>query len=171
MGQCQGRQSIPRAELLALVTLWESNIHNPVGTDSAYVLHIAQLLQQTHDIRILHKHGNYDLILRAFNSKPPDFSAQSIFKIKAREDLRAPNVQLTMHRAGNAAADEAAKQITKSTSSTVNAERSQLASEFRSAYRTLIKHFEYRYELARHRVSLTQGQLSGAGATSFWHSC
>ena len=96
--------------------------------------------------------------MRAFNNKPPEFSAHSIFKIKAHEDLRAPTIHLTLHRAGNAAADEAAKQMTKTDNSVVNTERTQAATDFRIAYRTLLRHFEYRYELARNRVSLTQGQ-------------
>ena len=166
VGHCQGRQSIPRAELLALVTLWENHIHNPVGTDSAYVLHIAQLLQHLSDVRILHKHGNYDLIRRAFFNKPPNFSAQTIFKIKAHEELHATSVFLTLHRAGNAAADEAAKQITQTAGSTVNTERSQIAADFRSSKRTLAKHYEFRYELARHRISLSHGQSTTVEPTN-----
>ena len=88
------------------------------------------------------------------------------FLLGSHEELHATSVSLTLHRAGNAAADEAAKQITQTAGSTVNTERSQIAADFRSSKRTLAKHYEFRYELARHRISLSHGQSTTVEPTN-----
>ena len=55
ISHCQGRQTIPRAELAAVVSIETNATVDSIVTDSAYVLHVKQKLLQTSDIRDLHE--------------------------------------------------------------------------------------------------------------------
>lgn len=60
VGECNGEQTIPRAELQAVIAIASCNVPCEIYTDSQYVVDLANKLRQYPDLAAFHKCRNFD---------------------------------------------------------------------------------------------------------------
>ena len=109
LAQGNGPQSIPRAELQALITAFTYNIQARVVSDSAYALDVLDKVSKADDVYQLQSLPNYDLIQELFSLVRSTPRTLIGIKVKAHESFTSQDRQLTLDRIGNAVADYAAK--------------------------------------------------------------
>ena len=107
-GPCTNFQSIPRAELLAAMTLLQQEVTTTLHTDSQYVVDICEKLGYILDIAQMQSWANFDILKNIWNNLQQ--GRTQIAKVRAHS-LSAvdPPTMETFHKIGNQAADEAAK--------------------------------------------------------------
>ena len=113
VSQGKGPQTIPRAELQALITAFQYDPSSRVVTDSAYALDALRKVSQVEQISQLNMLPNFDLLQelhQLFSSHVPLHAE----KIKAHEKFYSESIQTTLDRIGNAVADYAANLSCKS---------------------------------------------------------
>eukprot|EP00438_Fugacium_kawagutii_P024143 Skav222779 [mRNA] locus=scaffold600:465899:470917:+ [translate_table: standard] len=110
VGPIPGRQTVARAELLALIEFAQLRIQAVVYTDSQYVISVVQLLLNTTDIRTHANRKNYDLLLRLWPllaDRP--WTIQKVAAHKLDASSQQISVEQRWFQLGNHAADTAAK--------------------------------------------------------------
>ena len=107
IGECSGDQTIPRAELQAVLAIASCNVECEIYTDSQYVIDFADKLKKITDIRVIHKAHNFDLLLPFWNLLQN--CRLKLFKIKAHSYKIDDTTEQCFHKIGNMAADIAAK--------------------------------------------------------------
>eukprot|EP00438_Fugacium_kawagutii_P035059 Skav236666 [mRNA] locus=scaffold338:177850:179676:+ [translate_table: standard] len=112
-GPCVGRQSVPRAELQAVLCIAQLELHAEVYTDSQYVIDIIDKLGYVCDYAAFHKWGNFDLLQSMWSSLQS--GTLRLHKVKAHAwQTQGVDPIVTFHRMGNEQADRAAKSATQS---------------------------------------------------------
>eukprot|EP00438_Fugacium_kawagutii_P021905 Skav207152 [mRNA] locus=scaffold573:203357:205378:- [translate_table: standard] len=155
VGYCQGAQTIQRAETQAVLTLTELETACDIHTDSQYVLNWAQKLGHLLDVLQFINRANFDLLRRLWSSLQS--GVVRLYKVKAHDfKPKEDSLQLTIHKLGNEAADQAAKlaqrrfhTVAPPTASVnqLNADKERLRQQFR-----------YRLALHRARADLVSCQ-------------
>ena len=107
VGECQGEQVIPRAELQAVVTIANCHIRCEIHTDSQYVLDIAEKIRQYPDVKAFHKAKNFDLLSSFWHQLRTGHI--TLRKVKAHAFTKEDSVTTSFLKLGNMAADAAAK--------------------------------------------------------------
>lgn len=108
VGQCQGYQSIPRAELQAVLAVSELEQQVDIHTDSKYVVDLKTKLSSMLSENSFHKISNFDLAQRLWKVIQPRYL--HLHKVKAHNfDPASNDHALQLHHIGNTAADIAAK--------------------------------------------------------------
>ena len=115
VAEAKGAQTIPRAELQAVLELIKLHMPMEIHTDSQYVLDAWDILSTTQHITAYHRNPNYDLWKELSTYIPQ--SQVTLHKVKAH-DLANHKQQQTMQpewwpELGNEAADRSAKQALK----------------------------------------------------------
>ena len=106
VGRTKGRQHIHRAELSAIVLLFENFDDFHVFMDSATAISMVNLCRRVSDLRELSEHDDFDLLSRLFASMGPN---KKVLKIKAHQDVSCIADPLPRYFSmGNAVADIAA---------------------------------------------------------------
>lgn len=113
VSQGKGPQTIPRAELQALITAFRYDPTSRVVTDSAYALDALRKVCQAEKLSQLHMLPNFDLLQELHQLVLSNVSLHAE-KIKAHENFHSENKQITLDRIGNAVADYAANSSCKS---------------------------------------------------------
>ena len=112
VAECQGLQTIPRAELQALVCAAKLGIEATVYTDSAYVVDIFNTLRTTDDLSQLAAMNNFDIIQQLWETG--GWRKLHIKKVKAHElTKKGDDSNTTWLKLGNEAADQVAKTALK----------------------------------------------------------
>ena len=158
VSHCQGRQTIPRAELSAVVLVDSHANVAAIVTDSAYVLQVRQKLQRVTDIRTMHLEKNYDLLKQWWLSIQMKDSSAQVFKVKAHQTLQTSDPELAFLRQGNAMADEAAKIVNKSLLPDYLKSLEQSFTEWTVFKRLMIQQYNMRFEMSMKRVQLLRQQ-------------
>ena len=108
VAECPGRQSIPRAELAAVIEAMKLSEASQIVTDCQSVVDLYHKCIQLSDVRLLHMHPNYDLVKQFWVLLQK--GEYTIKKTQAhREISHAKNAMELLEIAGNAKADLAAK--------------------------------------------------------------
>lgn len=158
ISHCPGKQTIPRAELAAVVFIEQHTAVAAIVTDSAYVVHVWNRLLKTQDIRTLHAEKNYDLLKKWWNVLHHRHSSAVLIKVKAHESLQAETPELSFHRQGNACADEAAKLVSSQMLPEFLRSLDNAYTEAHSFQKQLLQHFHMRYDMAMVRVQIQRQQ-------------
>ena len=107
VGECIGTQTIPRAELQAVLAIAECQVFCEIGTDSQYVIDLAAKLQKLPDVSAFHKSNNFDLLLPFWKLLKDE--TIKIYKIQAHSYSIDDDPHQCFNKLGNMAADLAAK--------------------------------------------------------------
>ena len=107
VGECIGTQTIPRAELQAVLAIAECQVFCEIGTDSQYVVDLAAKLQKIQDVSAFHKSNNFDLLLPFWRLLKDN--TLKIYKIQAHSYSINDDPHQCFNKLGNMAADLAAK--------------------------------------------------------------
>ena len=158
VSHCLGKQTIPRAELSAVVLVDSTSLAAAIVTDSAYVLQVRQKLLKVTDIRMLHLDKNYDLLKRWWSSLQTKHTSAQVIKVKAHQTVQTSDPDLTFLRQGNAMADEAAKLVNKQLMPDYLKSLDQSYAEWTVFQRLLIQQYNMRFEMAMKRVQLLRQQ-------------
>ncbi len=112
VGECNGPQTITRAELQAVIAIASSNITCDIYTDSQYVLDVAEKIRHLQNPATFHKCRNFDLI----NEFWYILQAKKItlHKVKAHSFSDTDSDETSFLKIGNMAADLAANTARKS---------------------------------------------------------
>ncbi len=105
VAQGRGHQTIPRAELQALIVAFQHDAHSRVVSDSAYALDTLEKVTKAENINDLHKLPNFDLLQELFELVSRSSIQLIGVKVKAHEEFHTSNSQVTLDRIGNAVAD------------------------------------------------------------------
>ena len=106
VGRTQGRQQIHRAELSAIILIFEHFDSAVVYTDSATAISLVSRCRCIQDVTELIHHDDYDLLSRLFHVLTP---AKKVEKVKAHQQVRLIADPLQRYHAlGNTIADLAA---------------------------------------------------------------
>eukprot|EP00438_Fugacium_kawagutii_P036294 Skav217415 [mRNA] locus=scaffold2674:428562:433728:- [translate_table: standard] len=155
VGYCHGAQTIQRAETQAVLTLTELETACDIHTDSQYVLNWAHTLGHLLYVLQFINRANFDLLRRLWSSLQS--GVVRLYKVKAH-DLKPKDdpLQLTIHKLGNEAADQAAKAAQRRfhTVAPPTASVSQLTED----KERLRQQFRYRLALHRARADLVSCQ-------------
>lgn len=147
VGMCTGQQTIPRAELQCVLALLPLTPQITVITDSSYVIHAAELVLETTDIRSLHKFNNFDLLQKlhahAHAGELPTFR-----KVKAHQTLEITDQALKWDRIGNQVADLAAKMAADTLAKDLTQALSEQAQSDKHHRSFLKQQYLCRYEMA-----------------------
>eukprot|EP00438_Fugacium_kawagutii_P019979 Skav228573 [mRNA] locus=scaffold1368:98412:103832:- [translate_table: standard] len=159
LGEVAGTQSIPRAELQAIINIASTALNVHAWTDSAYSLDMIELVRCTPDVRFLHSLPNYDLLLQLWNCvRRPTFTAGKV-PAHALNPASDPQV-LTWRKLGNEAADRAAKGFLQHVHRTYPLELSPLRRQ--QDIKRCHLWYDYLHELQVERAKLFQQQDSTA---------
>jgi ribonuclease HI len=153
----KGRQTMPRAELMAAVLAQELEHQRTVVTDSQYVIDAHHKVREAIDIKLLHTHANYDLLkrLHALVQKGISIPVQ---KVKAHQPLD-PQHQEFWLRIGNAVADLAAQTANSQLATPVITQLIKLGKEQRQMDAFLKDQLSLRSDLAQFRAKLQQDEI------------
>eukprot|EP00435_Cladocopium_sp_Y103_P011836 s4409_g3.t1 len=106
VGRTFGKQSIHRAELQALLVLFEQLDKFHVYTDSAAAIACIELCRKAVDLEELAEHDDFDLLRRFFHLVSPE---KQVSKIKAHQNLQEIRDDVKLfHALGNHVADQTA---------------------------------------------------------------
>ena len=106
--ECRGKQSINRAELIALQEVACTIAAGTVVTDSQYGLSVVHRCLATPDVRLLHRMSNYDIVEKLWYGLQD--SALRFAKVKSHQSLLdATTCQEALLIRGNALADATAQ--------------------------------------------------------------
>lgn len=148
-----GRQTVPRAELMAAVEAHEIGLDIPVVTDSQYVVDMHAKILATEHVWKLHKKKNYDLLVRLHCLHWQHGKQLLVIKVKAHKSIRKMDSQ-AFFQVGNSAADAAAVLTHKTLAKPLTTELQRLAVERQQNTRLLYEHYNMRYELSEMRKRL-----------------
>eukprot|EP00438_Fugacium_kawagutii_P000188 Skav205009 [mRNA] locus=scaffold2134:72552:76577:- [translate_table: standard] len=151
-----GAATVPRAELMAMVAVHELGADITVVTDSAYVMNIHDRVVRTPRAHHLHLEPNFDLILRLHRVIWDRRLPAAVLKVRAHQDLHQGTKEERLHRMGNAAADEAAKQGARTLMRAFTAQLDEQAQQRKRDMQLLAAHFSLLYDLGVHRLHLQQ---------------
>eukprot|EP00438_Fugacium_kawagutii_P024653 Skav213932 [mRNA] locus=scaffold2679:104306:104782:- [translate_table: standard] len=102
-----GKQTINRAELLAIVVAFEAaNI--PLATDSGYAVKAVALVKGARDVGYLRARLNFDFLRRLHVLAWDRGFTLEVIKVQARQELAIDDWHLALLRQGNAIADHVA---------------------------------------------------------------
>ena len=147
-----GEQSIPRAELQAVITLLQVPFGIDVYTDSQYVIHAFSMVRSAANIALLHTQPNFDLLLQIDQSL--HMADVRLFKVKSHAINPSEAISDTWLKLGNEAADQAAKE-------TLRASAPRLAdmldlSDHLQQVAMRAQHYQYLEDLQRARAQILQ---------------
>eukprot|EP00438_Fugacium_kawagutii_P005254 Skav228636 [mRNA] locus=scaffold204:52029:56561:+ [translate_table: standard] len=152
---CQGAQTIQRAETQAVLTITELETECDIYTDSQYVLNWAQTLGSLLDMLQFINRANFDLLRRLWSSLQS--GVVRLYKVKAHDFKPEEDpLELTIHKLGNEAADQAAK-VAQRRFHTV-APPTASAEQIKEDKEKLRQQFRYRLALHRARADLVSCQ-------------
>lgn len=113
MALVPGTQTVPRAELFAVVQAHEAQLSHaieaPVYTDSSYVLKCLRLIRSSSSVIVFHRKPNFDLLKRWHTLYWTHGRTTPTEKVKAHQQLQGENLHDTWLRIGNAVSDYVAK--------------------------------------------------------------
>eukprot|EP00438_Fugacium_kawagutii_P028750 Skav229650 [mRNA] locus=scaffold649:387537:390158:- [translate_table: standard] len=155
VGHVTGEANIPRAELQIAVMIHELGIETVVVTDSAYVISVHDKVTTLPSVLHLHLDPNFDLIQRWHAVCWTHQKSTPVLKVKAHADYLQGPTEQRMHRMGNAAADEAAKQAAKHLVPEYVHMLKQLHQQRTEERSMLQQHYALLYDLALHRIQLS----------------
>ena len=156
VAQGKGHQTIPRAELQALIVAFSHNAHARVVSDSSYALGILSRLEKIHGIEQLQSLPNFDLIQQLFAIVQAASHTLEGVKIKAHEHLQTENRTLALDRIGNAVADFVANTACKTLGGELVTWRKKRCIEDESLLSIREQHYQMLLALARERKQLIQ---------------
>lgn len=146
--QMGGNQSIPRAELQAVVLAHEADRGHVVYTDSAYVIDGYDLLQRAPH---LHKLSNFDLLSRWHFLIRNRSQHTPAFKVAARRLHDPTSNDTIVCKLGNDVADRIGKYASKQLLQPYVQQVTQCAQHIEHDMKFLQKQFSLRTDLARMR--------------------
>ena len=166
IAHCHGRQTIPRAELQAVVTIEINTTVASIVTDSAYVLSTQEKLQKISDIRDLHEEKNFDLLKQWWQVMQSQQTPTPIIKVKAHENLNAETSELTFLRKGNSVADEVAKMTSSTLLPEFLSSWDKMYNDSRLMAKMLVQQYNMRFEMSMVRVQLDSQQSTKPSSTT-----
>lgn len=107
VGECRGEQTIPRAELQAVLAVANCKIPCEIYSDSQYVIDLVSKLSKYPDISAFHKSRNFDLLAVFWKNLQEGYV--QLRKVKAHSFSEDDDIETSFCRLGNMAADLAAK--------------------------------------------------------------
>lgn len=111
-GPCTNFQSIPRAELLAAMTLMQQDLTTTLHTDSQYVVDICDKLGYILHVAQMQSWANFDILQNIWHNLQQGRTCINKVKAHSLSAVDPPTIE-TFHKIGNQAADEAAKAMLK----------------------------------------------------------
>eukprot|EP00438_Fugacium_kawagutii_P005211 Skav208600 [mRNA] locus=scaffold598:192186:198849:+ [translate_table: standard] len=148
-----GRQTIHRAELLAVILICEAVPKADIVSDSQMTVALGNLCKLLRDPRLLLSHSEPDMALRMWRAVQR--GTYNFVKIKAHQEIDGCNdLLLKYDRLGNQQADLAAAAACAGICPKLVAEADVIAANLRQQFGNLTDYFRYFLELQRHRAQL-----------------
>ena len=157
VGLCPGKQSIPRAQLEAMLTVIANDPTAWVATDSQYVCDTFELISKTTNIKELHMKPNYDQLQRLWFLLRDADELPTITKVKAHKKLQTAMPASELRNViGNNYADLVAKAAAKRLGGPIAKDKMDRAKELQNDIQLLKMHYDCRLDLCRLRTKMVE---------------
>eukprot|EP00438_Fugacium_kawagutii_P035326 Skav206916 [mRNA] locus=scaffold808:465019:466386:+ [translate_table: standard] len=155
MGRCAGRQVINRAELQAVLGIFEHTSKAIIFTDSQYVVDLVHRLKHLNSVKHLHKCPSYDLLLRAFTLVQS--GEYDVIKVKAHQEIQPQHTYEEKFRImGNNVVDEVAQAGCKRLVQQLHSHCTLPPEPLDYLLEDKTKHWQYLYQLKMQRAALVR---------------